>query len=62
MTSEQYENLLAHEPPHLYPSPVELEDGTEAIAMLYPRDIIEKNGYPDISHYGSWTAYKSQQS
>ncbi|MGK7929189.1 MAG: gamma-glutamylcyclotransferase [Spirulina sp.] len=62
MTKEQYEHLLANEPPHLYPSPVALEGGGEAIAMLYPREIIEERNYLDVSSYGGWTAYKSSQS
>lgn len=59
MTKAQYDHLLASEPPHLYPSPVALQGGGEAIAMLYPRDIIEERNYADVSSYGSWTAYKN---
>ncbi|MDB9311902.1 gamma-glutamylcyclotransferase [Spirulina sp. CS-785/01] len=63
MTPDQYDYLLAHEPPNLYPSSIELEDGTTAIAMLYPQSLIKKNGYPDISHHnGSWATYKASQS
>ncbi|WP_017303706.1 gamma-glutamylcyclotransferase [Spirulina subsalsa] len=61
MTQAQYAHLLSNEPPHLYPGPILLEDGTEAIAMLYPREVIEERQYVDISHYGGWAAYKADQ-
>lgn len=59
MTREQYEYLLANEPPDMYESPVTLEGGEQVSAMLYPQALIEKGGYPDISHYGGWAAYKA---
>ena len=59
LSQDQYEHLLAHEPPDMYPAPVRLEGGGEAIAILYPRELIERDREPDISHYGSWTAYKA---
>lgn len=58
MTEEQYEYLLANEPPHMYPDIVNLEGGGGAIAMLYPRELVEKYNWPDISHLGGWAAYK----
>lgn len=58
LTAEQYEYLLATEPPNMYPSNVVLEDGEILTAMLYPRDLVEKHNWPDISHYGGWVAYK----
>ncbi|WP_204104091.1 MULTISPECIES: gamma-glutamylcyclotransferase [Spirulina sp. CCY15215] len=62
MTEEQYQYLLANEPPHLYPFPVTLEGGGEAIAMLYPREIIAERNYLDVSNYNGWTAYKASKS
>ncbi|MGF1576116.1 MAG: gamma-glutamylcyclotransferase [Cyanophyceae cyanobacterium] len=59
MTAEQYEALLASEPPGLYPGQVELSDGRMAIAMIYPYSLIEKHQWPDISHFGGWAAYKA---
>jgi gamma-glutamylcyclotransferase (GGCT)/AIG2-like uncharacterized protein YtfP len=59
MTGEQYEYLLANEPPHMYPDTVDLDGGEQAIAMLYPHELIEKHGWPDISDFGGWAAYKS---
>ena len=59
MTDEQHAHLLATEPPNLYESPVELEDGTRVNAMIYPRELIEERGYEDISRYGGWAAYKA---
>ncbi|MDB9497029.1 gamma-glutamylcyclotransferase [Spirulina major CS-329] len=59
MTPAQYQHLLDNEPPNLYPGPVTLEDGSEAIAMLYPQDLIEANNLPDVSQFGGWTAYKA---
>jgi hypothetical protein len=50
LTAEQYEYLLSTEPPNLYPKNVVLEDGQEVTAMLYPRELVEKYQWPDISH------------
>jgi gamma-glutamylaminecyclotransferase len=58
MTDDQYRHLLAGEPPNMYEARIELEDGSKASAMLYPRELIERDGEPDISHFGSWVAYK----
>ena len=58
MTTEQYEYLLANEPPHMYPDTVNLEGGETAIAMLYPKELVEKHDWPDISNLGGWAAYK----
>jgi gamma-glutamylaminecyclotransferase len=59
VTPEQHRDLLAGEPPDLYEGPVVLDDGSTASAMLYPRKLIEEHGYPDISVYGGWAAYKA---
>jgi gamma-glutamylaminecyclotransferase len=59
---EQHANMLAGEPPDLYEAPVELDDGTTASAMIYPRELIEQRGYADISEYGGWAAYKAATS
>lgn len=61
MTAEQYEYLKANEPPHMYPEEVELADGGVAIAFLYPKELIEQEGWPDISDHGGWAAYKAAQ-
>lgn len=58
MTKEQYEYLLANEPPHMYPETVNLEGGEIATAMLYPKELIEKYNWEDISDLGGWAAYK----
>lgn len=58
LTPEQYEHLLSTEPPNMYPSDVILEDGEAITAMLYPQELVEQYNWPDISHYGSWPAYK----
>lgn len=58
MTAAQYEDLLASEPPNLYPGIVALDDGSVAIAMIYPQRLIEQHQWPDVSHFGGWTAYK----
>jgi gamma-glutamylaminecyclotransferase len=60
MTDEEYEYLLGNEPPHMYPATVKLKGGEEAIAMLYPKELIEKYNWQDISEFGSWAAYKSK--
>jgi gamma-glutamylaminecyclotransferase len=54
----EYEYLLAHEPPNMYPGDVTLEDGEVLTAMLYPHELVEKHGWLDISDYGGWAAYK----
>ena len=59
MTTEQYEYLLANEPPNMYPETVYLEGAETAIAMLYPQELVEKYNWEDISHLGGWAAYKS---
>lgn len=59
MTEEQYEYLKANEPPNMYPHEVELADGGTAIAFLYPKALIDEHGWPDISAYGGWAAYKA---
>lgn len=59
MTDEQYTYLESNEPPNMYPQAVELEEGGSAIAFLYPQSLIEEHGWPDISDYGGWAAYKA---
>ena len=59
MSSEQYEHLMVNEPPNLYESPIELDTGEKVPAMFYPQALIEELGWPDISGYGGWAAYKA---
>lgn len=59
MSAEQYDYLVNNEPPHMYPQGVELADGGSAIAFFYPEELIKEHGWPDISHYGGWAAYKA---
>ncbi len=59
LTEQEHAHLLATEPPNLYEAPIELADGTSVPAMIYPRDLIEARGYPDISHFGGWAAFKA---
>jgi hypothetical protein len=61
-TSEQHDSLLASEPPDLYEGSIVLDDGSSVSAMIYPRKLIEERGYPDISQYGSWAAFKAAKS
>jgi gamma-glutamylaminecyclotransferase len=58
-TDEQHAALLASEPPDLYEAPIKLDDGSSVSAMLYPRDLIERRGYEDVSQHGGWAAYKA---
>lgn len=62
MTPDQFNYLKANEPPHMYPETVQLADGGTAIAFLYPQALIEQYGWPDISAYGGWAAYKASTS
>ena len=62
LSVEQYNHLVSTEPPNMYPAEVSLQDGGTAIAMLYPKGLIDEHGWPDISDIGGWAAYKAQQS
>lgn len=62
MSAEQYEYLKANEPPNMYPETVDLFDGETATAFLYPKALIDEHGWPDISNYGGWAAYKAAES
>lgn len=59
LSPAQYEHLLATEPPNMYPGDVVLEDGEVLTAILYPRELVEKYNWPDISDFGGWAAYKA---
>jgi gamma-glutamylaminecyclotransferase len=59
LTAEQYEHLVSTEPPYMYPADVALENGELAIAMLYPRELVERYNWPDISDCGGWALYKA---
>ncbi len=58
-SDEQHAALLASEPPDLYEAEVRLDDGSSVNAMIYPRELIERRGYRDISEHGGWAAYKA---
>jgi len=58
MQSSEFDYLANNEPPHMYPTDVYLEDGEVATAFFYPQELIEKFNWVDISHFGSWIAYK----
>ena len=60
MTEEQYNYLIANEPPDMYESPVELEGDESVSAMLYPEALAQQ--WPDISDLGGWAAYKATAS
>jgi hypothetical protein len=59
LTLAEYDHLLATEPPDMYPANVVLEDGEVLTAILYPRELVEKHGWLDISDLGGWAAYKA---
>lgn len=58
-TQEQFDNLCANEPPHMYPADIVLESGEVLTAFFYPKELIEQNNLPDISDYGGWVAYQA---
>ncbi|MGH7736471.1 MAG: allophanate hydrolase-related protein [Candidatus Tyrphobacter sp.] len=62
LTEQEHRALLAGEPPDMFESPIELDDGSLVGAMLYPKTLIERDGEPDISHFGGWAAYKAHSS
>ena len=59
LSQDQFEYLAANEPPHMYPADVVLENGETATAFLYPRELVEKYNWLDVSDLGGWIAYKS---
>ena len=59
LTLEQFDHLVANEPPHMYPADVHLEDGETLTAFLYPRKLVEQYDWQDISDLGGWAAYKA---
>ena len=60
LTPAQYAHLTSTEPPDMYPVTVTLDGGGTATAFLYPRELVEAHGWPDISHLGGWAAFKAQ--
>jgi gamma-glutamylcyclotransferase (GGCT)/AIG2-like uncharacterized protein YtfP len=62
MSDEQHAHLISTEPPNLYEAPIELSDGSTVSAMIYPKAKIDEYGWPDISAYGGWAAYKAATS
>lgn len=58
LTAAQYDYLISTEPPHMYPGDISLESGEIVTGILYPRDLVDQYNWPDISHHGSWAAYK----
>ncbi len=59
LSQADFDYLAANEPPNMYPDEVTLEDGTGAIAFLYPKELVEKYQWVDISALGGWAAYKA---
>ncbi len=51
--------LLASEPPELELSIVELARGQFSFGMILRDEERRHGGYPDISHYGGWRAYRA---
>ncbi len=59
MQGSAFDYLANNEPPHMYPTDVYLEDGEVLTAFFYPKELIEKFNWIDISNLGGWAAYKS---
>ncbi|ERJ19610.1 allophanate hydrolase protein [Salinisphaera shabanensis E1L3A] len=59
LSEAQLVALLASEPPDLVRSSVALDNGETITAMLCPQATIDEKGWPDISHYDGWAAYKA---
>lgn len=59
LDDEQHRHLLDTEPPDLYEAAIVLDDGSRVNAMVYPRELVERHGYKDVSEYGGWAAYKA---
>jgi gamma-glutamylaminecyclotransferase len=61
LTIKDFDDLAASEPPDMYPSNIVLEDGEVLTAFLYPRELVEKYSWPDISDLGAWAVYKANR-
>jgi gamma-glutamylcyclotransferase (GGCT)/AIG2-like uncharacterized protein YtfP len=61
LTDSQFDYLASNEPPNMYPTEVQLQDDETATAFLYPKALIDQYNWPDISHFGGWTAYKQSK-
>jgi gamma-glutamylaminecyclotransferase len=61
LSQADFDYLAANEPPHMYPCEVQLDDGTGAIAFLYPQELVEQYQWVDISALGGWAAYKAMK-
>lgn len=59
LSQEQFEHLVADEPPHMYAADVVLDSGEVLTAFLYPKELVETYQWPDISNFGGWSAYKA---
>ena len=59
MQVDEFAYLASNEPPHMYPTDIHLEDGEVLTAFFYPKELIEKFNWIDISNLGGWAAYKS---
>lgn len=60
LTQDEFAYLAANEPANMYPSDIVLEDGEVLTAFLYPRELVEKYKWVDISDYGGWAAFKKE--
>jgi gamma-glutamylaminecyclotransferase len=61
LSLQQYKNLITEKPADFYEGKIVLEDGEVISAILYPRELVEKHNWLDISHYGGWAAYKQAE-
>lgn len=57
LTEQIWERVEANEPPNLYRSTVELEDGRRVDGILYPRRLAEGH-QRDISDIADWREYR----
>ena len=56
VSEELWTQIEAGEPPDLYRGPVQLTNGRNIDAILYPRELAESK-HRDISEFGDWRAY-----
>ncbi len=61
LTDSQFDYLASNEPPNMYPTEVQLNNGETATAFLYPKALIDQYNWPDVSHFGGWIAYKQSK-
>jgi len=60
VSDETWKRIEAGEPANLFRGKVKLDNGREALGILYPRELAEHQ-QRDISRFGDWRRYMNSQ-